>query len=294
MKVEDKMNFEEMYQRFLDSVEHPVNKNTTDFLGINISADGDEPVMKVYYATRMHRQIKSYPFLAQLKKRDILRDYEVTQDTVSSDYFRVYCGLKNRSNDKMRDFFELLSNESDIFNECKSDIEELTKIRITDMDNYEKYSSLYQVGLKEKNGVIEELKLYFYTKWCKNPNYPFEDSVYKDDFYIQFLKSCTIENYRKLSLLAEKIVSKLNCHMWLVGMDAKKNNYRKNKIYIRKNGVNEEELIKMLSCESEQINKNLEMLKEWRTGHQEYELEGIGLCIDSYNVFSLNFYYCFV
>ena len=74
----------------------------------------------------------------------------------------------------------------------------------------------------------------------------------------------------------------------------KKNNYRKNKIYIRTNGVDEEELIKMLICESEQMNKNLEMLKEWRTDHQEYELEGIGLCIDSYNVFSLNFYYCFV
>lgn len=281
-------SFKKQFDLFMQNLSEPVSKNTLDYLGINFSEANSKPVFKIYYATRVS-PYREHPLIKFLYGRDMLRDFAMVKDTISSRYLRLDIAIKNRNDQNMTALFNELNSMTNLFDECKDEIIYLSDMRMTDAEEY-RYASLYHLGLTQQDNVIESLKWYCFLRWCENPEVPGKNSQYRDEYYLDFLRKTNIGEFKQLIPYIEKILESCGGHLWIGAVDVKENGYRKYKIYVKDP---ENFYDKMNIILDKKVQQQLSDLSSWHMEHEEFEFNGLALCLDTEGEFSINTYYSF-
>jgi hypothetical protein len=277
-------DLKKQYQDFIENLKEPLDRKSIDYLGVNVFEKKKEPVFKIYYATKAS-PCRDHPLISYLYARDMLRDFEMVKDTISSTYLRLDMAIKHRNNTNIQMFLDQLKDYSDLYCECKDEVYQLAKMKITDSPEYQ-YASLYHLGITQENERTESLKWYFLTRWCQNPDQPGRNSEYRDAYYLDYLTDTEIFEYQILVKYVNRILEGAPGHLWLIGMDVKTASYRKYKIYIKDLQISYEQLEELLDGRIK-----FAEVESWHQEHSEFELEGIALCLDTEGDFSVNLYF---
>ena len=262
-----------------------IPKENIDFWGINLTDGKDkELVFKVYRSEKTNRNTH-HPLIRLLQEREMLRHYEDVLDSSKPERRRLDAALYQRNDANMEALFHYLRQTIDYFEPHYVNVKEISKMKITDREDYN-YASLYHVGLLENKGEADLLKFYFFTRWCEDPNHH-KNQGYRDKEYLKYFKTLGIPEYRDLAGKAEYLLEKSKGHLWMGGMDISKEKV-KYKIYL-KNIQNAYEFLPHI-C-GEEARKKLEEICVWNKAHNECKMAGIAMALDSEGESSMNIYY---
>lgn len=288
------MNIEESYQEFYKK--NLLNNNAIDFIGINVSADVDQPF---FFKTYQHigTVIKNYdPFITLLEGKDMIKNYIpiITSDTKRMQYD---VRLDKRNNDNMlevlsclADYFPLLDQMAD---SVLAEIYYLSKMKITALSEYD-MAALYFLGLQWNGGVLSALKTHFLTRKVNDPNHFSDGFWYDDHYFLSYFKASENKFCKKIATIVEEFLKQLEGHLWMFGIDALKNSDIKYKIYLQnQNGFDIEEILRILNIYSEfdGVCIVLNHLIHWLLKHPELSLYGFAITVTTQETYGLNLYF---
>lgn len=278
---------EAAYQAFSRSLRQPMTAGSVDYLGLNLSEQPDcSPVFKVYYSNKFSSG-KGHPLIQFLSEKGMLRYFASVADTLHPSCFRMDIALKGRTDSNINALFAQLGSVSELFPEREKEIRILSGMPITDIPLCS-MSALYHLGFIQRREEIELLKFHFFTRWCEDPDNPGKNSEYRDNFYLDYLKSCGIPEYCRIAGLMEQVLVLCRGHLWMAGMDIGKRHYQKYKLYIKNSVPMYEELSELFDGN---LKKQIEDAAFWHMQHPELSCEGAAFCLDSEKHFTINLYY---
>lgn len=281
------MTIEERYQSFIKTLDRPLDAGEIDFFGINLYDRTEENIaFKLYYAQK-YSTCSTHPLAQYLQQHDMLRYLSEVEDTLHRKDMRIDLALKNRTDTGMEALFSILRRENELFADCEQEVRNLAKMCITDEPGCS-LASLYHLGSIEHGTWKQLLKFHFFTRWCRNHNYPGKDSEYRDAYYLEYLQNTGIAEYRRITEVSETILADCGGHLLTAGMDAGRNGYRKYKLYIK----HPERLYQgLLEHVGAQFSGQIHQVMAWNEKHLEFQAEIVALCLDTDGVFSVNLYY---
>lgn len=280
---------QEQFERFSKNANIDFDSDVVDYLGINISASSENIEFKAY--CEFEKNTNNCDLVYFLTGNDLIKYFSVVLSDKDLSAKRYDIGLKNRSNLNMEKLFDYLSINVPFFYIFSEEINFFAKMKISNNCN-DIYSSLYFLGFADVDNNIDLLKLHFLTRKCEETNVSHKAYKFDDLYYLNYLKNTKNTAMLNLIPFAEEALHICGGNLWMIGFDCNKTNEYKCKIYIKKPSYCYDALIEV--CEkmfkSEMIEK-IELVKEWNRINRKYKIEGIALCLDSNNVFSINFYY---
>ncbi len=280
---------QEQFERFFENRNIDLDTGVVDYLGINISDSSENIEFKAYY--EFEKNTDNCDLVYFLNENDLIKYFSIVLSDKDLSLKRYDIGLKNRSNLNMEKLFDFLSFNVPFFNIFSEEIRFLAKMKISNNCN-NIYSSLYFLGFEDVDNKVDLLKLHFLTRKCEETSVSHKSYKFDDIYYLNYLKNTKNTVMLNLIPFAEEALHICGGNLWMIGFDCNKTNEYKCKIYIKKPSYCYDALIEV--CEKmfkNEIIERIELVKEWNRINHKYEIEGIALCLDSNNVFSINFYY---
>lgn len=287
-----KMNdLEQLYDDFKQRVGEDLNDEKVDYLGINISTDWMcDTEFKIYYSDKFSRK-KTHPLIDFLASENMVRYQTMVNDQDDSRRLRFDVGIKNRTNKNMERMFEWLDENVEIFRDYKNEIKRLASMRMTNQEGFE-YASLYFIGFIALDGEIDVLKYHFYNRICDNPDELYNHYKFADAYYLGYLNKCGIKVFSNLVDIINLILLHCGGHLWMTGVDYKKEGSYKYKIYIKNLQRLYDGLLVVFADDKNSFLKDrIASVKAWNEKHTCFKCEGVAICLDNDNNLSVNFYY---
>ena len=289
--MEGKEDIKNQFNEFVNKYHQDFADKSIDYLGVNISAvPEDKPVFKVYYSNRASRE-ESHALIDFLKKNDMVRYVTMVRDKVMPDRIRYDVGLRNRTDSNMVKVYDWLSLNTDIFNSCRSEIMELSQMKVTERDGFD-FAGLYFLGFIAVEEQITVLKCHYFNRICDNPDVLHKEICYADDYYLSYLKNSSIRVFKSLSERSYRILEHCGGHLWMTGADYEAGNHRKYKIYIKNPKDVWEGLLKTFDSDLfVDLRRRIAEVMAWNKDQRDFFCEGIAICEDELEDVSINFYF---
>ena len=285
-------NFEQDYIRFIQKQKRILNKNEIDYFGINITNDfQDSSEFKIYYTDTSSRD-ETHPLIEMLEGYNMIRYLtKVKENQKKQADLRFDIGIKNRTNSNMEKVFSWLEENVVFFQDHRSEIIELAKMKMTNKDNFD-YSSLYFIGFLSSHSEIKVLKFHFYNRICENPDDLYDNCFFDDTYYLNYLKESGYGSFTAIAQLVVMVLRVCGGHLWMTGIDCDKTGIRKYKIYIKQPENLYDGLEEAFMNEKYRGLKNwIKTLRVWNEHYPYFFCEGFAICIDNESELSINFYY---
>lgn len=267
-----------------------------DFIGVNISTDSETPLL---FKTYQHIDtcIKQFdPFLSLLNRNNMIKYY---LPIITSDKNRVQYDvrLNNRSDGNMAEVLSFLSDSlslSELLSDSAlSEMEYFSKMNITAQPGYS-MSSLYFLGLQWNQGVLTSLKSHYLTRKVNNPDHFSDGFWYDDGYFLTYIRTFQSSICYDLSKFAEDVLSQLQGHLWMFGIDILNTSEKKYKIYIfNPNGFDLEVLLQAVKRYRKLTDASyiLNQLRRWSMYHHELLLYGFAITATTNEAYGLNLYF---
>lgn len=288
------MNIEKIYQKFYeDNIKF---SHFIDFVGINVSSDSDKPFLFKTYQHIGTSIERTDPFLSLLDRKDMIKNY---LPIASSDIGRVQYDVRlaNRQDDNMSEVFSFLkkylSLSQQMSDSSLSEIDYFSKMNITDLPHYS-MSSLYFIGLLWNEGNLSALKSHFLTRKVINPDHFSDGFWYDDNYFLDYICDSRNKPCQKIAEIASNILSLVEGHLWMFGLDTFSDSTAKYKIYLQNSkGFKLDELLYYLNeCEElEAICDSLKSLCSWLKNHSELFLYGFAITVTTSGKYGFNLYF---
>ncbi len=263
-----------------------INKDSVDYLGININPNmKDNFYFKIYSQNRIHdySQYSNDYLINYMAQKNMLRFLTMVQDKNNNNFSRYDIGLNQLEDSEYEELFEWLSKNVTIFNKNKDEIIKLSKMK---RNPNKKYSSFHFIGFVKENEEIKLLKCHWINKIRKG------SSVYKNSYYLNFLKRKNIPAFNELIPYAKSAIRNCKGHIMMEGIDYNENTQEKYKIYVRCYGSAKTYSGLTKTFENNQeMTRKINMIQEWNNIHKEFYCDGFAICKDIYNNLNLNLYF---
>lgn len=281
----------ELYQKTLDKYSEKFSKKDIDFIGLNISQNGDIE-FKIYPIPDNNVNIN---FEKSGVEKFLLHNDLCRCKCFAYSLFgeRSYVAIKNKSKESIEKLFEELSNRYSYTNKNIDEIKKISLMNVSD-DSEQCFSSLHMIGEKSTMSDNNILNIEWITRKMPDPNNPNFDYKYDDVYYLNYLDSL---NIKLLSCLCNFVrnyffdyITNGKLHVWLVAVDYYSNEEKKYKIYLKCDSdfkMSFDCIISKVIFDKEELSKQID---EFFTIHNELYLYGFAIGIDYYKNFSLNFY----
>lgn len=291
MTYANDLTLSESFDNFIIQHSQAFALKQVDYLGINISTDlNSDPVFKIYYNNKFS-QSDSHPLIDFLRELNMVRYVTMVRDKNGNHRCRYDVGLKNRTDANMCSVFEWLSQNTKMFRQCHSEIERLSKIKVTNQEGY-KYAGLYFLGFISDKSEISLLKTHYFNRLCDDPDVLHKNIKYADNYYLDFLNNSDIDAFKNLTGIMADILYHCGGHLWMTGADYEVGYHRKYKIYVKNPNNIYEGLLQVLNGEQYvRIQRQLKAIMNWNKMHQEFYCEGFAVCEDETDIVSINFYF---
>lgn len=275
----------------LDHIINTNKFNSVDYVGINIE---NSPYIKykIYYVdTHAMNNAESMPFKSLIKK-ELVSFVCPVDDNNNLDIDRYDLKLKERSNIPINVMLQEFSNVSTAIKNNLSEIYEIAKMKVIEEENFD-YASLYFVGVLLKNKQIEAMKFHFMTR-----RQTLHENVYDNNYYIDYLHQLDIYCFNTVLKIGQDIIESELGNLHLIGVDYFEDSTKKYKIYIKNTLCTVNQLADQLGKYSiKNIQSIIDTLKEVKLFFNDYPtlyFDGLSLCCDTNDIFSVNLYFKFV
>ena len=291
MDLKANSNLEKLYDRFKQRVGEDLNDGKVDYLGINISQDQmRDTEFKMYYTDAFSRT-ETHPLVDFLTSENMVRYLTMVNDKNDNRRLRFDIGIKNRTNENMERMFDWLDKNVEMFRSSKNEIKKLSSMRMTDQEGF-KYASLYFIGFIAVDSRIDVLKFHFYNRICDDSDNLYDNYKFDDTYYLEYLRASGIKVFSDLVNIMNLTLRHCGGHLWMTGVDYKKEGSRKYKIYIKHPQKLYDGLLAVFADDKYRVLKDrIEGVKEWNEKHPCFKYEGFAICLDNENKLSINFYY---
>lgn len=285
-------NIERLYTQKLFELLKVMEIKDVDFIGINISEKGDFE-FKIY--PEPETNLKSIPDESNLCK------YLLQNKLVRSKCYayscrgkRVYIALKNRNNKNMFRFYQALEKEYPYICQSAEEIRAMSLMKVSRDLDY-RYASLHMVGIKRLFVKDSVVSIEWITREMPYPNRPGYKYKYNDLYYLKYLKSL---NILPVSLLCDCVnIFFMNplkygkLHVWLVAIDYYVDGRKKYKLYLKgEEGIVVAEILEVFCKISPNLQSEIEQIYNFINKHEELNLYGFSIGLDTNNNYSFNFY----
>lgn len=281
----------ELYQKTLDKYFEKFSEEDIDFIGLNVSANGDI-------------EFKVYPIPDDNIYKDFVKSgvekFLLYNDLCRCKCFayslfgeRSYVAIKDKSKENIEKLFEELSNHHSYINKNIDEIKKISLMKVSDDSEY-CFSSLHMIGEKSMKNDNNILNIEWITRKMPDPNNPNFDYKYDDVYYLNYLDSLDI---KLLSCLCDFVrnnffdyITNGKLHVWLVAVDYYSNDEKKYKIYLKcdsKFKFRMDDIISNIVSDKKEV---LKQINEFLNIHNELSMYGFAIGIDSNNSISLNCY----
>lgn len=281
-----------LYDKYINKERIDITSETVDFIGINYAINTNNYTFKTYYFP--NSCINSSPktsnsIISYTTNNKMNRFYWQVRDSL---VIREYISLFNRTNINICNLINFMAQRYTFINENLSEINELSKMNITNNTNYN-YSSLYIIGFKESFNEedSEVVGIEWLTRKCPDPDDIGYEYFYDDKYFANYLKKLNIKAFL---FILDKLSVFINndLHFWVFAIDYSKKK-KKYKIYLKgqscKSLMPGNEILKNLFPD---IYANIiAELDQFYIIHKELYLYGFALCIDTNENWSVNFYF---
>lgn len=281
----------ELYQKTLDKYSEKFSKEDIDFIGLNISQNGDIE-FKIYpipddniYKDSAKSSVEKF-----LLHNNLCRCKCFAYSLFGE---RSYVAIKDKSKENIEKLFEELSNHHSYINKNIDEIKKISLMKVSD-DSEHCFSSLHMIGEKSMKKDNNILNVEWITRKMSDPNNPGFDYKYDNMYYLNYLDSLNIKSFSCLCdfvrnyLLNDIVNGKL--HVWLVAVDYILNEKKKYKIYFKCDSEYKFPLdhiiLNIVSDKKELPNQ----INEFLNIHNELSVYGFAIGIDFDNSISLNCY----
>lgn len=264
-----------------------------DFVGVNLDGEKETYARKKYYL-KPTRDISLLPY--QLDKYisydcfsyfTPITDPECIRDT----YFDIR--LKNRSNKNILHILDCLEKNANGFSEWKDEVLAFSSLPVSDEPDYY-YSSLYYLCIVMQKNLPALYKFHYLTRQCKDTD-KINVGTYDNKLFSERMAGLGIPELKMILSIIEYIRKKTVSDLWMVGSDySLLEQIRKYKIYLKFNSTAETEIISVLNETLAYFGLNQFDSQFDRLCHLQknsFRLYGLGVCCDSKQNLSLNFYY---
>jgi len=283
-----------LYYEFKKNIRFPFETKYIDYIGINTTVNSETPfIFKLYYAPEICNNI-SHKLITLLSEMDMIRYFTCIQDNnVTKQKIRFDIGLRKRTDDNIIKLLDILESYANYFRSRRTQVEMLSKMKITD-SVLESLASLYFVGLIEENHRIKNLKFHFLNRWCESSDVIGKNHQYKDRYYIQFLRKLDIPELQHILDLIECVLSEVDGHLWMTGVDYEVDGKIKYKQYVKCSSNTL--LCKLIDyCRKNSrwngIVWQLIEIYDWYQHQNELTLDGFAACESTIGALSFNFYF---
>ena len=183
------------YVECKEHIDVPLRAEYIDYIGINTSNLAEKPFnFKVYYTPKASSSV-SHRLIDYLSEKGMIRHLTCIGENSDVKRIRFDIGLKKRTNGNIRALLDVLEADASYFRSFREQAEKLAGMEIHASADLA-LSSLYFVGMIEKDGVIQNLKFHYLNRQCENPDQIGKHVTYQDDVYIDFLKQTRSEERR--------------------------------------------------------------------------------------------------
>ena len=194
-----------------------MKKTDIDFWGINIPNSKEEKLTYKVYQSQKISKNRMHPLVKYVEKKGMLRYFADVVDSNRPNAIRLDISLYQRNDFNIKELLAYLTEYVPFFSGQIMEVKKVAGMKITNKEDYH-YASLYHIGLVEKNNIPKLLKFHFFTRWCENPNQHTKEG-YRDDEFLEYLRSINIEEYQILAEKASVILKNCGGHLWMTGMD---------------------------------------------------------------------------
>lgn len=288
---------EQQFQKFQKVHEEASYSSFVEYLGINFSESTVVcPVYKAYYTTTQSMK-KEIRLLQPLFEQDMIHALNLIDDTVNSGFVRYEIGLGKRTDDNMAFLKQWVKGLYPEIEAHHQEIESFFALKCTQKEGYQ-YAALYFLGLiAESDSVqkplIKAVKLHFLLRMCSNPDQIGKSFIVNTSGYLEELSNLGIEQIAELVMFLKVLSETSEFELWMAAVDYYRDGLTKYKLYIKKfskriyTGLFER--FTALGCMN--LAEQLHTYSQWLKFHPELEQYGLAICLDSYGVWSVNFYH---
>lgn len=261
-------------------------KESTDFLGLNLTEKREEPIKLKVYQNRTPKKQEHHFLMEFLESRKMVRHYEEVKDSLNKEQMRLDIALKNRTDENMQELYDCLTARIPFLAKERALAEQLAGMPMTSKPCHH-YASNYHIGLVEKNQKVETVKFYYLTRWCGDePDTP-KNHGYMDAEYISYLQNMKNPYFDVIAAKVQQFLQTYSGNLWMIGLDIGENQ-GKYKIYVK----NTENFYKGLSdILSREMEAKLKTAELWSCKNPDWKPAGFALVYDSNYVESCNLYY---
>lgn len=291
MELEEN-KLEQNYLRFCQKEAIEQKKDNIEYLGINLSSDRSEIEFKVYYKDKYSRQ-ELHPIVEKLEARNMIRTLTQIIDTKNGTCKRYDIGLGKRTNDKMEQLLKEIEEMAPFCAVYKDEIRTMAQMKVCEDPEYA-LAALYFWGFIEKENVIDAIKMHYLTRICDNPDKLGKRVMFDDAYYLDYLERMQIPQFTELMPVVRSAVNGKDGILWMIGVDYFRHGNDKYKIYFK---TPTDEYVKKMKQslalsegEGSKLAVLMDSLEDWLK-HVDLKMDGVAVCLDRKDCWSLNFYF---
>lgn len=261
-----------------------------EYIGINMDAAGGT-TFKVYLKPSACLEDSS-PLIDAFRNADMLRTL-TRIERPQENLIHYDIGLAHRNNQAMQGVFAQLARLPFIDPERMRLCTALAQMPISEDPQYA-FASLYFLGIQEKMGRIQQVKLHYLTRMCEDPDQPGRHPTYPDARYLEYLCRSGSVPLVDTAQVVDRVLERVEGHLWMVGLDYAVSGKRKYKVYLKsKDKAQLEMLADVLEEGTAQHRKLLPALRRMSAFTAEepgLRIAGCALCTDDDQNWTVNYY----
>lgn len=264
-----------------------------DFVGINLDGGKELSAGRKYYL-KPERNLSLLPY-----QYDKYFPYEcfsyftpiTDPEGIRNTNFDIR--LKNRSTQNILHIIDNLEKNSDGFSEWREEVLKFSSLPVSsDQDYY--YSSLYYLCIVMYNELPAMYKFHYLTRQCEDTD-NISTGRYNNELFYEKIAGFNIPQLMAILPIIDYLLKNTDSDLWMVGSDYNfMNQTRKYKLYIKFNSGTETEILSVLKyilafSKLTQFDYQIDNLCNLQKN--PFGLYGLGVCCDSKQNLSMNFYY---
>lgn len=264
-----------------------------DFVGINLDGGKETYAGKKYYL-KPKRNLSLLPYQSdKFFPYDCFSYFTPITDPEGIRNTNFDIRLKNRSSQNILHIMDNLEKNSEGFSEWRKEVLKFSSLPVNSNPDYY-YSSLYYLCIVMHKGLPAMYKFHYLTRQCDDTD-NISTGRYNNELFYERIAVFNIPELMAFLPIIDHLLKNTDSDLWMVGSDYNlMDQIRKYKLYIKFNRETETEILSVLKKTlayrgltqfDDQIDNLCHLQKN------SFRLYGLGVCCDSKQNLSLNFYY---